>query len=194
MTLMSYAFESRCTICLSHLHEQAKGLISPRQPAPCPAGRQQESGRFKYSVCASLGVFTRSLLSPLCPLFFCRCVCTSPSLRLPAVPEGQTDQARISDPLLPRGLSCRRRGLPHCDLSHVHRSVRLLTRCQASRTNGRACVVFILVSNNLQLQPVLLQSIQYFSTEYFPSSSAPNWCTYTVFIFCEDITVDRVAV
>lgn len=54
-------------------------------------------------------------------VFHLRCVCTFASLRLPAIPERQADQTRIPNALLPRGLSGRRHGLPHCDLSHLYR-------------------------------------------------------------------------
>lgn len=55
------------------------------------------------------------------PVSHLRCVCTFASLRLPAIPKRQADQTRIPDTLLPRGLSCRRHGLPDCDLSHLYR-------------------------------------------------------------------------
>lgn len=58
------------------------------------------------------------------PLYvFLRCVCTPPSLCVPAVPKGQADQTGIPDTVLPRSLSRCWCGLPHSDLSHIHRSV-----------------------------------------------------------------------
>lgn len=70
-----------------------------------------------------------SSLSCVCSFFgWClrllsRCVCSSPSLRLPAVPEGPADQTGVPDTFPPRRVSCCRRGLPHRHLSHLHRSV-----------------------------------------------------------------------
>lgn len=66
-------------------------------------------------------VFAYAFVSP--SVAFPRGVCTSPSLRLPAIPEGQADQTRVPDAFFPGGLSCCRHGLPHRHLSHIHRYV-----------------------------------------------------------------------
>lgn len=120
---------SRC-ICVSRLHEQPGGGISRNCLVKNPAHlkmallnhtdllrRQHESRppRMFVNVCV--------LMPPPPPLGLLRCVCTSPSLRLPAVPEGQADQTGVPDSVFPRGLSGCRRCFPHCDLSHVHRYV-----------------------------------------------------------------------
>lgn len=76
------------------------------------------------AVCINQGllqVFTSLWYASSRLVFHLRCVCTFASLRLPAVPEGQADQTRVPNALLPRGLSRGRHGLPHCDLSHLHR-------------------------------------------------------------------------
>lgn len=81
--------------------------------ALCPAGICMNQVLLKCS--SSLAMF------PHASVFYPRCVCTSASLRLPAIPEGQADQTRVPDTLFPRGLSCCRHRLPHSDLSHIHR-------------------------------------------------------------------------
>lgn len=61
------------------------------------------------------------LFFPFSPILSARCVCTTPSVCLPAILERQTDQTRIPDALLPRRFARRRGRLPHRDISHIHR-------------------------------------------------------------------------
>lgn len=56
-------------------------------------------------------------------LFVCRCVCAASGLCLPAVPEGQTDQAGVPDPVLPGSLCSCWSGFPLRHLSDIHRWV-----------------------------------------------------------------------
>lgn len=121
------------SICLSRLHEQPKGDI-----ANCLVENSaklnmallnhinllcalQEPAWIKASSNVRFPLIC--LLVPFLSVAFLRCVCTSPSLRLPAIPEGQADQTRVPDSFFPRGLSCCRHGLPHRDLSHIYRYV-----------------------------------------------------------------------
>lgn len=56
-------------------------------------------------------------------LYLCRCVCAASGLRLPAVPEGQTDQAGVPDSVLPGSLCSCWSGFPLCHLFDIHRLV-----------------------------------------------------------------------
>lgn len=121
------------SICLSRLHEQPKGDI-----ANCLV---ENSAKLKMALLNHINLLCAlqeptwikassnvrfpliCLLMPFLSVAFLRCVCTSPSLRLPAIPEGQADQTRVPDSFFPRGLSCCRHGPPHRDLSHIYRYV-----------------------------------------------------------------------
>jgi len=137
-TNLSHAFEVCCpTVVVFDIRMNSRGGLSAnrhvekpikltaallshgrkRSNAFVPCRRRHESGASSNIQCE----FPHSLVSG-CG-FFLRCVCTAPSLRLPAVPEGQADQTGVPDALPPRSLSRRRRGLPHRHLSHLHRSV-----------------------------------------------------------------------
>lgn len=79
------------------------------------------------------------------PLYvFLRCVCTPPSLCVPAVPKGQADQTGIPDTVLPRSLSRCWCGLPHSDLSHIHRSV--CPDAHAASIHRKLCHLFVFSS------------------------------------------------
>lgn len=75
---------------------------------------------------------------------FLRCVCTPPSLCVPAVPKGQADQTGIPDTVLPRSLSRCWCGLPHSDLSHIHRSV--CPDAHAASIHRKLCHLFVFSS------------------------------------------------
>lgn len=79
------------------------------------------------------------------PLYvFLRCVCTPPSLCVPAVPKGQADQTGIPDTVLPRSLSRCWCCLPHSDLSHIHRSV--CPDAHAASIHRKLCHLFVFSS------------------------------------------------
>lgn len=103
-------------------------------PAECSISRNL----LKYSV----------WVSSVCWLtFFClflRCVCTPPSLCVPAVPKGQADQTGIPDTVFPRSLSRCWCGLPHSDLSHIHRSV--CPDAHAASIHRKQCHLFVFSS------------------------------------------------
>lgn len=58
-------------------------------------------------------------------LFVCRCVCAASGLCLPAVPEGQADQAGVPDSVLPGSLCSCWSGFPLRHLSDIHRWVHM---------------------------------------------------------------------
>lgn len=81
------------------------------------------------------------------PLYvFLRCVCTPPSLCVPAVPKGQADQTGIPDTVLPRSLSRCWCCLPHSDLSHIHRSV--CPDAHAASIHRKLCHLFVFSSQS----------------------------------------------
>uniref|UniRef100_A0A4W6C7Z3 dolichyl-diphosphooligosaccharide--protein glycotransferase n=1 Tax=Lates calcarifer TaxID=8187 RepID=A0A4W6C7Z3_LATCA len=63
----------------------------------------------------------------------CRCVCATSGLRLPAVPEGPTDQTGVSDSVLPGSLTGCWSGFPLRHLSDIYRSLQYEAEWTASQ-------------------------------------------------------------
>lgn len=127
---MSHEFQICCpevlvfNICLASQGGSHGRLCGNSAEMTNPLCTQQEAASIRASSNIQLE-FPLDVCSIfyVCLCLFLRCVCSSASLRLPAVPEGQTHPAGVSDAFLPRDLSRCLHCLPHSHLSHLHRFV-----------------------------------------------------------------------
>lgn len=126
-TPVSHAFETCPAIFVSHVcMNSQRGEMAGNCLVKNPAHLKMPL--LNHTNLLSIKTSSNVRFSLMCvnvhpPLGLLRCVCTSPSLRLPAVPEGPADQTGVPDSVFPRRLSGCRHCVPHCNLSHLHRYV-----------------------------------------------------------------------